>query len=97
MITPVLLLMGEVDRNVDPDESVEQWKASLPTKTPQCLRQVSGATHGLLRSALFDYQLTSQWPWWKQGAFLMLGQKAYATGVLPGVADWIRQQRCHFD
>lgn len=97
MTTPVLLLMGEADRNVDSDESVERWKESLPAKTPRCLRQVSGATHGLLRSALFDYQLTSQWPWWKQGAFLMLGQKAYAPGVLPGVADWIHRQRCHVE
>nr|WP_314418960.1 alpha/beta fold hydrolase [uncultured Erwinia sp.] len=94
MTTPVMLIMGEADRNVDPQESTEQWNATLPARTPRCLQQISDATHGLLRRGLFDYQLTTQWPWWKQGAFLMLGQEAYAPGGLETLADWIQLQQC---
>lgn len=91
---PVLILMGDHDRNVDPLQTLSVWESTLPEKTPHCIQRVAGATHGLLRSRWFDYQITSQWPWWKQGMFLLAGRNAYAPGALNVVSDWIQEQRC---
>ena len=91
---PALILMGKDDRNADPDETIAVWSSVLPADTPRCIRQVPGATHGLLRSAWFDYQLPSQWPLWKQGLFLLSGQYAYAPGALPHVSSWILNRKC---
>lgn len=93
--TPVLILMGKEDRNVDPNETLTVWDHSLPTETVRCLKQLPYATHGLLRSEWFDYQLTSQWPLWKQGLFLMLGKYAYSPNALNTISSWIHGQQCN--
>jgi len=54
MSTPVMILMGSDDRNVDPHQTLTAWQTTLPQHTPRCLRLVMGATHGLLRSRWFD-------------------------------------------
>lgn len=94
MHTPVMILMGEDDRNADPHETASVWAKTLPAKTPRCIRLLAGTTHGLLRSAWFDYQLPSQWPLWKQSAFLLSGQYSYSPGVLSAISDWILNQKC---
>ncbi|WP_422527828.1 hypothetical protein [Serratia fonticola] len=95
MQTPVMILMGADDRNVDPHETIAVWSEELPAKTPRCIRRGADATHGLLRSEWFDYQLSSQWPWWKQGGFLLAGQQAYSPGSLSAISAWILNQQCH--
>lgn len=97
MTTPVMLLMGDDDRNVDADESLRLWGSALPATTPRCLLRVPGATHGLLRSRWFDYPLTTQWPLWKQGAFLLAGRHAYAPGALTAMAQWIESGTSNCD
>lgn len=92
--TPVLILMGQDDRNVDTDETAAVWAKALPAGTPRCIRQLPGATHGLLRSEWFDYQLASQWPLWKQGLFLLSGRYSYSPGALRTVSSWILNQNC---
>jgi len=92
--TPVLILMGKDDRNVDADETVAVWGKVLPAGTPRCIRQLPGATHGLLRSEWFDYQLSSQWPLWKQGVFLLSGRYSYSPNALRTVSSWILNQNC---
>ncbi|MEX0560820.1 alpha/beta hydrolase family protein [Raoultella terrigena] len=94
MRTPVLILMGKDDRNVDPDDTVAVWTKALPLDTPRCIMQLPGATHGLLRSEWFDYQLASQWPLWKQGLFLLSGKYSYSPGALNTVSSWILSQKC---
>ena len=94
MKTPVMILMGEDDRNVNPHETVSAWAETLPAGTPRCIRLIGGATHGLLRSAWFDYQLASRWPLWKQGLFMLSGQYAWAPGALSDIAGWVQGQRC---
>lgn len=94
MRTPVLVLMGKDDRNVDAHETLEIWQKSLPLTTTRCIKPVPEATHGLLRSPWFDYQLSSQWPLWKQGLFLISGTYSYAPGALNKVSDWIIGQQC---
>ena len=94
MHTPVMILMGEMDRNVDPEHTLAAWAEQLPDDTARCIRQVPAATHGLLRSSVFDYQLSSQWPWHTKAIFLMAGYDAYAPGALKTIASWIRVRKC---
>ncbi|MFQ6243681.1 alpha/beta hydrolase family protein [Yersinia enterocolitica] len=94
MHTPVLIMMGENDRNVETNETLAVWAKTLPANTPHCLRLIPSATHGLLRSKWFDYQLPSQFPLWKQGAFLLLGEYAYSPGSLNAISLWILNQKC---
>ncbi|MTH46016.1 alpha/beta hydrolase family protein [Intestinirhabdus alba] len=92
--TPVLILMGGDDRNVDPDETIAVWSSMLPADTHRCIRRIEGATHGLLRSAWFDYQQAAQWPWWKQGLFVLSGKHAWSPGALNILSSWIVNQAC---
>lgn len=94
MTVPVMVLMGEDDRNVDPWNTLPLWRSFVPPGTRHCIRSVDRASHGLLRSRWFDYQLESQWPVWKQGLFLLLGRYAYAPGAIDSIANWINGQRC---
>ncbi|CNB90528.1 alpha/beta hydrolase family protein [Yersinia intermedia] len=96
MHTPTLIIMGEADRNVDPNETIAFWTRALPVDTPRCIRLVPNATHGLLRSKWFDYQLPSQFPLWKQGIFLLSGQYAYSPGALNAISLWILNQECDY-
>lgn len=94
MHTPVLILMGRNDRNVDAEETLSVARRVIPAGTPHCISAVTGANHGLLRSAWFDYQLSSQWPLWKQGVFVLSGAHAYAPGALNSISSWILHQTC---
>lgn len=94
MHTPVMILMGEADRNVSPDESLAVWSERLPKQTHRCIRKIPSATHGLLRSTWFDYQLTSQWPWYSKAIFLMYGRDAYAPDALSSIASWVLDRKC---
>lgn len=44
--TPVFILMGKDDRNVDPDETVAVWRKALPVGTARCIRQLPGQLTG---------------------------------------------------
>lgn len=92
--TPVMILMGDDDRNVDPDDTISIWSQTLPVGTERCIRKIPGATHGLLRSKWFDYQLPSQFPLWKQGLFLLSGKYAYSPDALNALSSWIINQKC---
>lgn len=86
--------MGSDDRNVDPNETISVWAKYLSTDTPRCIKQAAGATHGLLRSKWFDYQLPSHWPLLKQGLFVLSGKYSYSPGTLNTVSSWITNQKC---
>lgn len=91
---PIMILMGEDDRNVDADETITVWEQTLPKETERCIRKIPGATHGLLRSRWFDYQLPSQFPLWKQALFLLSGQYAYSPKALNAFSSWIINKNC---
>jgi hypothetical protein len=50
---------------------------------------ISNATHGLLRADIFNYQLTSDWPWYLLYVFLGMGRDVYAQQSLSQIAIWI--------
>lgn len=91
---PVMILMGDDDRNVNADETIAVWAQTLPIETKRCIKKIPGATHGLLRSKWFDYQLPSQFPLWKQALFLLLGKYAYSPNALSGFSSWIINKNC---
>ncbi|MDW6093904.1 alpha/beta hydrolase family protein [Vibrio rhizosphaerae] len=94
MHTATLLLMGEQDRNVDHTETVDVWHRLLPRDVSRCIKQLPNATHGLLRSELFDYQLSSQWPVWKEYLFVLFGRYSYSPNAFNIMAHWIKDQQC---
>lgn len=87
---PVLAIWGEDDLNVDAHNDSEIFREQLmPLSDIRQVVLVNNATHGLLRADLFNYQLSSQWPWYLQYIFLGMGQKAFAEHSLNKITDWI--------
>ena len=94
MQTPVMILMGQNDKNVSPKESLDVWSELLPKQTYRCTRMIPSATHGLLRSTWFDYQLPNQWPWYKKLIFLIYGRDSYAPDALRSISSWVLHREC---
>lgn len=89
MSGPVLALWGRDDLNVDPQQNARRYEQLLTAPLVQQAVIVPDATHGLLRAQWFNDQLTTNWPWWKKGAFIVLGRKAYAPGAIQQITEWI--------
>ncbi|MGI8465995.1 alpha/beta hydrolase family protein [Pectobacterium punjabense] len=89
MSGPVLALWGSDDLNVDPQKNAAKYQQLLTARLHQQVVVVPEATHGLLRAPLFNYQLATEWPQWKRGAFMILGRKAYAPGAIKQMTEWI--------
>lgn len=88
---PVLAVWGERDSNVDPVWNASAYREALAPSGDRQVVVLAGATHGLLRASLFDYQLASDWPAWSEAAFAMAGRRAYAPGALDLIRDWIHE------
>ena len=87
---PVLAIWGEDDLNVDARNDSAIFREQLmPLSDIRQVVLVNNATHGLLRADLFNYQLTSQWPWYLQYIYLGMGRKAFAEHSLDQITDWI--------
>lgn len=86
----VLAIWGKEDLNVDARSDSEIYREQLmPLTDTRRVVMVPNATHGLLRADLFNYQLSSDWPWYLQYVFLAKGRKAYAEQSLAQISDWI--------
>lgn len=87
---PVFAMWGQDDLNVnaqsDSKTYLEQW---MPLITSKRVVVVPNATHGLLRSSIYNYQLSSDWPWYLNYIYLGMGRKAYAEDTLDKIIDWI--------
>lgn len=88
----VLAIWGEDDLNVDAQTDACRYKKLLENNPNSTVVLVKNSTHGLLNASLFNYQLDSQWPWWKKAYFLYLGREGYTPHTLPLVIDWLKQQ-----
>ncbi|WP_420411724.1 alpha/beta hydrolase family protein [Roseibium sp.] len=90
---PFLTVHGSEDLNVDPNFNSAQYRALLENTHPaNRFEVVSGATHGLLRASLFNYQRPDQMPGWTEFAFIALGREAYAPGTLDTIITWIHHR-----
>ncbi len=87
---PFLAIYGADDLNVDARRNAETYERALGTLRPEnSVVTVPDATHGLLRSDMFNFQLSSDWPGWAIPAFVLAGRYAFAPGVWTDTADWI--------
>lgn len=90
MKNPVLAVWGQDDLNVDARRNAAVFRTRLsPLADDRRVIVIPDATHGLLRSDIFNYQLAEDWPWYAQLLFLRMGRRAYAKGSLDRMADWI--------
>lgn len=89
---PVLALFGADDLNVDAKSDSVIYRDILIGRHPQNdVILIPDASHGLLHSNLFNYQLASEMPEERQWLFAAMGRYAYAPDVLDQTANWIHQ------
>ncbi len=87
---PLLALWGANDLNVDAQTDAATYRATMQTPHPATQVEVlPNATHGLLKSGPYNYQLTSEWPWHAEARFTLEGRYAFANGALDRITDWI--------
>lgn len=90
--TPFLALFGVDDLNVDALTDSRIYQNILIGRHPQnAVTLIPDATHGLLRSNLFNYQLASEMPKERQFLFAAMGRYAYVPDVIDHMANWIHQ------
>ena len=90
---PFLAIMGAEDLNVDARKSVAVYQTLLGQKHPaNKIWLVPDASHGLLKAADYNYQLSSQWPFLTQIQFLLEGPDAFSPGILDQLSNWILNQ-----
>ena len=90
MMGPVLAIWGENDLNVDTRSDSKAYQKQFMANTEnKRVVIVPNSTHGLLRADLYNYQLTSDWPWYLQYIFLGMGRDAYSTNSLSQITEWI--------
>lgn len=90
---PFLIMHGDNDLNVDPDYNQDQYRALLGQRNPlNTYVLIEDATHGLLRSDLFNYQLPDEMPFWVEYVFMGLGRESYAPDALETLTSWINER-----
>mgnify|MGYP003117723773 FL=1 len=90
--TPMLAMWGRDDLNVDAKTDAAIYRNILIGRHPANeVIVIPDATHGLLRSNLFNYQLSSEMPTSRQMLYVALGRHAYVPGTFDKIADWIKQ------
>lgn len=90
---PLLALWGEEDLNVPAEDNAQKYREITKGRKNyiSTIKVYPQSTHGLLKAAYFNYQLTSQWPAWKKGLFICMGRKAYTAEALSDLSDFIIQ------
>ena len=88
---PLLAVWGKDDLNVDPTENPRIYTETLPPDKGHQVLVLDGATHGLLRSGWFNYQLAEEWPWAARGLFVFLGRSAFVPEAIPLLTRWIHR------
>ncbi len=86
---PMLALFGEDDLNVDAGESTAVYKRFLKPNGRVVL--VPEATHSLLKSALYNTQLSEDWTLKTVLYWQFQGRRAYADGVVETLTEWLKE------
>lgn len=90
--TPILAVWGADDLNVDAATDIEIYLSYLSGFSgPSELLYLPDATHGLLKSQPYNWQLVDQWPWYTKLRFFLEGRHAYRPGALNEITDWIHK------
>lgn len=87
---PLLAIWGAKDLNVDASGDAAIYRALLAEQNPHTrILLWPDATHGLLKAAAYNWQLTENWSWFATLRFVAEGRHAYAPGALNAIIDWI--------
>ena len=93
MTLPLLALWGAEDLNVDAKTDAALYRETMQNPHPATeIDILPNATHGLLRSGPYNWQLVAQWPWHAQLRFVFAGRYAYAPGALDRITTWINDR-----
>lgn len=88
--SPILALFGADDLNVDAKTDFATYQSILTGRNAHNeIVLFTDATHGLLRSGLFNYQLAADMPATTQLLFTVMGRDAYAPGAINKLSTWI--------
>ena len=89
---PLLAIWGQDDLNVDAARNAAIYRESLASRAaPTKIMIWPDATHGLLKSPAYNWQLTEDWSTFARLRYLVEGRHAFAPGVLGAIAAWISE------
>ncbi len=87
---PIFAIWGADDLNVDAEQDSTIYRELLIEHDARTKILVwPDATHGLLRSTAYNWQLTEDWSWMAKLRFIAEGRHAFAPGALGAIIDWI--------
>ena len=87
---PLLAIWGADDLNVDAQRNAAMYQDLLPENDARFQVIVwPEATHSLLKSDRYNWQLTEDWSWFTMARFLAEGRQAYAPGAIDAIINWI--------
>ena len=89
---PLLAIWGADNLNVDAQRNGATYRNLVPPD--QLGTEViiwPDATHGLLKSGPYNWQLATQWSWFAKARFIVEGRNAFAPRATDAIADWIGQ------
>lgn len=88
---PLLAMWGEDDLNLDANVNAHLYKKITNNRKNTHIIVYPNATHGLLKAKYFNYQLSGQWPAWKNYLYVMMGRSAYVKCVLNTISAFINK------
>ncbi|MDY8107968.1 alpha/beta hydrolase [Fulvimarina sp. 2208YS6-2-32] len=87
---PLFAIWGAEDLNVDPQRNAAIYRDLVARRDGRSRIVIwSDATHGLLKSSAYNWQLTDGWSWLAVARFLVEGRYAFAPGALDTLTAWI--------
>ena len=90
---PILAIWGAEDLNVDAEAEAAVYHALVGDRHSATeIRVWPDATHALLKSGPYNWQLAEDWPWHVRARFVLEGRHAFAPGTLRDMATWIKKR-----
>ena len=89
---PLLAIWGADDLNVNPVRNAEIFRELLTDRAELArVVVVPNATHGLLKSSAYSWQLLQDWSHYAVARFLFEGRYAYAPDALGTLFRWVEE------
>ncbi|MDF3415121.1 alpha/beta hydrolase [Sulfitobacter sp. M57] len=91
---PLFAIWGADDLNVDAGRDSAIYTRALEARnTGSEITLWPKATHGLLKSSPYNWQLVEDWSWIAKARFVLEGRFAFAPGALKEITNWITEQK----
>ncbi|QQM33020.1 alpha/beta hydrolase (plasmid) [Martelella lutilitoris] len=87
---PLLAIWGANDLNVEPERNAAIFGEFVSGRNSHSEIIIwPGATHGLLKSSAYNWQLADDWSRFAIMRFVLEGRHAFAPGALDTITEWI--------